>query len=197
MVSLARHGNVPRPALSAKQMKVRRARRALAGRGLGEAVTYSFISSGHARQFGGTDPGLVLVNPISSDMSTMRPSVIPGLLEAAARNHARGMQDVGIFEIGPVYASTSEDGQKTAVAGLRTGRSETRHWMEAGRAVDVFDAKADALAVLEAVDMPVDRLQTTANAPDWFHPGRSGILHLGPNTLACFGRTPSGCARIQ
>ena len=187
MVSLARHGDAPRPALSAKQRKVRRARRALAGRGLGEAVTYSFISSDHARQFGGTDPGLVLVNPFSSDMSTMQPSVIPGLLEAAARNHARGTQDLGIFEIGPVYTSTREDGQKTAVAGLRTGRSGPRHWMETGRAVDVFDAKADALAVLEAVDMPADRLQTTADAPEWFHPGRSGILHLGPNTLACFG----------
>ena len=187
MVSLARHGDVQRPALSAKQRKVRRARRTLAGRGLGEAVTYSFISSDHARQFGGTDPGLVLVNPISSDMSTMRPSVIPGLLEAAARNHARGMQDLGIFEIGPVYAGTCEDDQKTAVAGLRTGRCGPRHWMEAGRPVDVFDAKADALAVLEAVDIPLDRLQTTADAPEWFHPGRSGILRLGPNTLASFG----------
>ncbi|MDE0046646.1 MAG: phenylalanine--tRNA ligase subunit beta [bacterium] len=185
MATLPRPGGIPRDALSAGQKRLRRARRVLAGRGLDEAVTYSFIASARARLFGGGNDGLELVNPISSDMSAMRPSLIPGLLEAAARNQARGLRDPGLFEIGPVYHSVQD--QKTAIAGLRTGRTGPRHWSGGHREVDAFDAKADAVAVLDAVGVPVDRLDATADAETWYHPGRSGILRLGPNALASFG----------
>lgn len=187
MVSLPREAPVARPVLSIRQKRVRWSRRTLASRGLNEAVTYSFVSSNHARMFGGGNQGLTLVNPISSDMDMMRPSVLPGLLEAVARNQARGMADFGLFEIGPAYASTEPEGQTTSVTGLRVGRSGARHWSQKDRAVDVFDAKADAMAVLEAIGAPVENLQTTTDAPDWFHPGRSGVLRLGPKSLAVFG----------
>lgn len=121
MVSLPRLNAVARPVLSLRQRRVRWARRALASRGLNEAVTYSFVSSDHARAFGGGNGGLTLVNPISVDMDMMRPSGLVALLEAAARNQARGFTDFGLFEIGPVYASTAPEGQKTAAAGLRVG----------------------------------------------------------------------------
>ena len=185
MATLPRPGGVPRDALSTGQKRLRRARRILAGRGLDEAVTYSFIASATAHMFGGGNDGLELVNPISSDMSAMRPSLIPGLLEAAARNQARGLRDPGLFETGPVYHGIQD--QKTAVAGLRTGRTGPRHWCGGDRDVDAFDAKADALAVLDAAGIPAGRLDTTADAETWFHPGRSGVLRLGPNALASFG----------
>ncbi len=185
MATLPRPGGIPREALSTGQKRLRRARRILAGRGLCEAVTYSFIASGGAHLFGGGNDGLELVNPISSDMSAMRPSLIPGLLEAAARNQARGLRDPGIFEIGPVYHGIQD--QKTAVAGLRTGRTGPRHWSGGDRDVDAFDAKADAMAVLDAAGVPTDRLEATADAEAWFHPGRSGVLRLGPKALASFG----------
>ncbi len=187
MASLPREAAVARPALSTRQKRVGWARRALAARGLDEAVTYSFIASSAARAFGGGDRGLTLVNPISSDMDAMRPSGLPGLLAAAARNQARGLADFGLFEIGPVYGGTGPGDQKTAVAGLRIGRSGPRHWNRADRAVDVFDAKADALAVLDAVGAPAGTPQSAAEAPDWYHPGRSGVLRLGPKVLAAFG----------
>ena len=185
MATLPRPGGIPLGALSTGQKRLRRARRILAGRGLDEAVTYSFIASARARMFGGGNDGLELVNPISSDMSAMRPSLIPGLLEAAARNQARGLRDPGLFETGPVYHGIQD--QKTAVAGLRTGRTGPRHWSGGDRDVDAFDAKADALAVLDAAGVPTGRLDTTADAETWFHPGRSGVLRLGPNALASFG----------
>ena len=185
MATLPRPGGIPRDALSTGQKRLRRARRILAGRGLDEAVTYSFIASATAHMFGGGNDGLELVNPISSDMSAMRPSLIPGLLEAAARNQARGLRDPGLFETGPVYHGIQD--QKTAVAGLRTGRTGPRHWCGGDRDVDAFDAKADALAVLDAAGIPAGRLDTTADAETWFHPGRSGVLRLGPNALASFG----------
>ena len=187
MVSLPREAPVARPVLSTRQKRVRWSRRTLASRGLNEAVSYSFVSSKHARMFGGGNQGLTLANPISSDMDMMRPSVLPGLLEAVARNQARGMADFGLFEIGPAYASTQPEGQTTDVTGMRLGRTGARHWSQKDRPVDVFDAKADAMAVLEAIGAPVDNLQTTTDAPDWFHPGRSGVLRLGPKFLAVFG----------
>ena len=185
MATLPRRGGIPRDALSTGQKRLRRARRILAARGLDEAVTYSFIASARARMFDGGDDGLELVNPISSDMSAMRPSLIPGLLEAAARNQARGLRDPGLFETGPVYHGLQD--QKTAVAGLRTGRTGPRHWCGGDRDVDAFDAKADAVAVLDAAGVPTGQLDTTADAEAWYHPGRSGVLRLGPNALASFG----------
>ena len=187
MVSLPRRAGVARPALSAGQNRVRGLRRVLADRGLNEAVTYSFIASRQAAAFGGGGRELVLVNPISSDMDAMRPSLLPGLLSAAARNRARGMRDLALFEIGPVYETAGPDGQRTAVTALRAGLAHPRHWDGGERAVDAFDAKADALAALDAAGLAVDRLHVTADAPAWFHPGRSGVLRLGPTALAAFG----------
>lgn len=187
MRALPRPAAVTRPVLSAGQRRVRWARRALAGRGLDEAVTYSFVARHQARAFGGGGDGLVLENPISSDMDTMRPSALPGLLAAAARNRARGLDDVALFEIGPVYGGTDAGDQKTAVAALRMGQAEARHWSRPPRAVDLFDAEADALAVLDAVGAPASGLRPRTGAPSWFHPGRSGLLCLGAKALAAFG----------
>ncbi|MDX1710669.1 MAG: phenylalanine--tRNA ligase subunit beta, partial [Rhodovibrionaceae bacterium] len=127
------------------------------------------------------------VNPISSDLDVMRPSILPNLLQAAGRNADRGFGDVALFELGPEYHDDTPDGQRTVAAGVRTGRANIRHWGAEQRGVDTFDAKADALAVLEACGAPVDNLQTTTDAPGWFHPGRSGVLRLGKNVLAHFG----------
>ena len=185
VATLPRPGGVPRHALSPGQRSLRRARRILAARGLDEAVTYSFIASATAARFSDGDDLLELINPISSDMSVMRPSLLAGLLEAAARNQARGLRDFGLFETGPLFHGLKD--QKTGIAGLRTGRTGPRHWAGGDRDVDAFDAKADAIAVLDAVGVPVERLDATADAEAWFHPGRSGVLRLGPMALASFG----------
>ncbi len=186
-VSLPRLSAYAKPILTLLQKRVRWARRALAGRGMNEAVTYSFVPRTHAQLFGGVDDDLVLENPISADMDVLRPSGLPALMAAAGRNLARGQRDFGLFEIGPAYVDRTPKGQMTSVAGIRVGASGPRNWLEGERPVDAFDAKADALAVLDAVGAPVDKAQTTTDAPAWFHPGRSGVLRLGPNVLAAFG----------
>ena len=187
MVSLPRAAAVAKPVLSLRQRRQGWARRALAARGLEEAVTYSFVKSGHARLFGGAPESLVLVNPISSDLDAMRPSGLVSLLAAVARNQARGLSGFGLFEIGPVYAGLAADDQKTSIAGLRCGLAAGRHWSAPARPVDAFDAKADAMAVLETVGAPVDRLRTSTEGPGHFHPGRSGTLRLGATVVAAFG----------
>lgn len=184
---MERDGTVPKPALTPGQRRAVTARRALAARGLFEAVTWSFMPSEVAGLFGPLDAGLRLVNPISADLDVMRPSILPNLIQAAGRNADRGFPDVGLFEVGPAYRDPTPKGQDLVAAGVRAGNAVPRHWAVKARAVDAYDAKADALAVLEAVGAPTANLQVTTDAPDWYHPGRSGVLRLGPTVLARFG----------
>lgn len=178
---------ITRPAVDGRQRTTGVVRRALAVRGLDEAVTWSFMESGLAGWFGFQRDDLRLVNPIASDLDAMRPSLLANLAQAAGRNAARGLADVALFEVGPAYRDPSAKGQRMVAAGVRRGQARPRHWAEAARPVDIFDAKADAIAALEAAGAPVANLQTTVDAPDWYHPGRSGVLRLGPNVLAQFG----------
>lgn len=188
---------VARPVMTTGQKRVRLARRILAGQGLVEAVTWSFIPRGHARCFGGGGDALELANPISSDMSSMRPSLLPGLLAAARRNHDRGFADAGLFEIGQAYRGEKPSDQYISAAGIRSGTSRLigagRHWSGGAEKAGLYDAKADALALLSAFGFPEDKLQIVHGGPDWFHPGRSGRLQLGPKmVLAHFGELHPG-----
>ncbi len=187
-VALPRETIVATPSLSFEQRRVRTARRALASRGMIEAVTYSFLPRAHADLFGGVSDEIVLDNPISSDLDTMRPSLLPNLVAAAGRNQARGFGDIRLFEVAGEYHSDQPDGQNTVAAGIRAGTLGGRHWAGSGRAYDAYDAKADVLALLEAVGGPATTAQIVTGAPDWYHPGRSGVIQLGPkNRLAVFG----------
>ncbi len=178
--------------LTALQIRTRIVRRALAVRGMMEAVTWSFIPGKHAEAFGGGKAELKLANPIAADMSDMRPSLLPGLLAAAQRNADRGLNDVALFEVSGTYEGDRPDQQRRVAAGIRRGTAKLegagRHWSGNAGTVGAFDAKADALAVLEAGGAPVDRVQIEAGAPAWYHPGRSGLIKLGPKlVLGHFG----------
>lgn len=168
-----------------------RARLCLAGRGLLETITWSFLAEDRADMFGAglhqSKAALTLANPISADLAVMRPSILPNLVDAAARNTDRGLDDSALFEIGNIYRSTDAAGQVLTAAVLRTGNAQARHWAGATRTVDVFDAKADALAVLEACGINLAGVQITADAPAWYHPGRSGQIKQGMSVLASFG----------
>lgn len=186
-VSLDRTAALSRPVRDAKQRRVPQARRALAARGMAEAVTWSFTNEALGRRFGGGSPELRLLNPIASELDAMRPSPLPNLLQAAQRNVARGLKDPALFEVGPQYRSSAPDGQRIVAAGVRVGTASPRQWSGPERAADAFDAKADALAALAAIGVPTENLQARAAAPDWYHPGRSGSLVLGDRALAHFG----------
>jgi phenylalanyl-tRNA synthetase beta chain len=197
VVPLPRDTTVSAPAWSPSQRRESAARRALAARGMTEAVTFSFMKRDTAELFGFSNEALVIDNPISADLDVMRPSILPNLLDAARRNADRGYADVALFEVGPKYSGDGDDGQAIVAAGIRTGQNAGRHWAEPARPVDAWDAKADALAALEAAGAPVGNLQVTADAPPWYHPGRSGVLRLGPNALASFGDIHPGVLRAM
>jgi phenylalanyl-tRNA synthetase beta chain len=181
--------------LTTMQNRRRLARRALAARGLDEAVTWSFIAADEAKRFGGGRPELQLANAIASDMTDMRPSLLPGLIAAARRNANRGYGDLALFEVGQIFLSDQPEGQHTYATGIRAGTTG-RHWQGEARKVGVFDAKADLGALLDALGMDIDKLQLVAEAPVWSHPGRGGRLQLGPKTIiGWFGELHPAWAR--
>ncbi|MEA3049862.1 MAG: phenylalanyl-tRNA synthetase beta chain [Sphingomonadales bacterium] len=181
---LPRAPGVARPTATAEQLVERKARRMAAARGLNEAVTWSFVSEAEAAPFGGS--AWVLDNPISEDLKAMRPSLLPGLLSAAARNFARGAAGVRLFELGRRYLA---DGERPTLGLVLAGEQAGRDWRSGkARGFDAFDAKAEALNILEAAGAPVGNLQALDGASAVYHPGRSARLCLGPKTvLAEFG----------
>jgi len=184
---LPRDAPLPRPALIPARRRSELVRRALAARGLTEAVTFSFIAAREAELFGGAKPELRVVNPISADLDAMRPSLLPGLIAAIRRNADRGYPDAALFELGPLYRDDTPAGQVLAAAGLRAGQSGPKHWRKPTHSVDLYQVKADALVALAAMGAPAENLQIAAEPPTWFHPGRGGVLRLGPTVLGAFG----------
>jgi phenylalanyl-tRNA synthetase beta chain len=185
-------GDAPRkPVLTSMQRRRGKVTRALAARGMAEALTWSFIAPEHARFFGGK-PELTLANPISAELSVMRPSLIPGLVLAAQRNSDRGFPDTALFEVGQIFTGDAPEDQLTTAAGVRRRlakpRGSGRHWSAPTQEVDAFDVKGDAMAALAAAGATPGTLQIVPGAPAWFHPGRSGTIQMGAqNVLAFFG----------
>ena len=162
-------------------------RRLLAARGLMEAVTFSFIDADAAKRFGGVGEDLRILNPISSELEFMRPSILPTLLAAIGRNAARGEEDAAMFEVGPVFLGSDAQDQRQSCAALRHGAYTPRDWTGMARKVDWLDAKADGLAVLAALGIKPESLQSVADAPSWYHPGQSGAFCQGKTVLGYFG----------
>jgi phenylalanyl-tRNA synthetase beta chain len=185
-------GEEPRKSvLTPIQLRTRRAKRALAARGMAEAVTWSFISRQAAKLFGGGERDLELANPIASDLSDMRPSLLPGLIAAAQANADRGFSNVALFEVGQIFAGDRPEDQLIAAAGVRHGFASSaglgRDWTGSATA-NAFDPKADAFAVLAAGGAPMQALQIASGGAGYLHPGRSGTIQIGPqNILGHFG----------
>ncbi|MCL2452637.1 MAG: phenylalanine--tRNA ligase subunit beta [Alphaproteobacteria bacterium] len=189
---------VAEPVLTLLQKRAKTAKRALASQGLVEIVTWSFVSHSRAELFGGGSLALALANPIASELSDMRPSLLPGLIAAAQRNADRGFPDTSLFEVGQIFLSDQEDGQKMAAGALRHGLAKEtgsgRHWSLKPVQVDLFDVKADVFALLTALGVPTGGLQIISGGPSWYHPGRCGTLQLGPkNVIGAFGEIHPRC----
>jgi phenylalanyl-tRNA synthetase beta chain len=187
-----RGDNARKAVLTPIQNRTRKAKRTLAARAMVEAVTWSFVSKREAELFGGGKPELALANPIAAELSDMRPSLVPGLVMSAQRNADRGSADVALFEVGQIFKGDQPQDQLIAATGLRRALAKDsgigRHWSSRAEPVDVFDAKADAFAVLAAAGAPMQALQVIPGGPAWFHPGRSGTIQIGPqNILGHFG----------
>lgn len=178
---------VPKPVVTPGQRRQAMARRTAAALGYNECVTYSFIDQPTAALFGGGTLATELENPISSEMSHLRPALLPGLMQAATRNQARGIMDLALFEVGPAFHGGEPGEQHTLISGLLVGRTGSKDVRGESRPVDVYDVKADIEAILAAVGAPA-KVQILRGAQEWWHPGRHGKICLGPKkVLGVFG----------
>jgi phenylalanyl-tRNA synthetase beta chain len=178
---------VPKPVMTPIQRRVVAARRTTAALGYNECVSYTFIDKASATLFGGGTDATMLENPISTDMSHMRPALLPGLLQAAARNQARGFADMSLFEVGTAFHGGEPGEEHLLISGLVVGRTGPKDVHGASRDVDIYDVKADAEAVLSAIGAPA-KVQILRGAAEWWHPGRHGMICLGPKkVLGVFG----------
>lgn len=182
------HDKFPKQTLTPHQRRIVTVKHELANRSMYETVTWSFTDSNVAEMFRKPEADAILLyNPIAADLNEMRPSLLPNLIMGAKNNIARGYANVSLFEVGPQFLSRKPTDQLTVAAGIRTGMTSKKHWAEEPRAYDVFDAKADAIAAIAAANGPWENAQVFADAPNYYHPGRSGSLRLGKNVLAYFG----------
>jgi phenylalanyl-tRNA synthetase beta chain len=199
---MPRGRGITRTVLTEPQRRARRARRALAARGFVEAVTWSFLPRAQAIHFGGGTDELELDNPISVELSSMRPSLLPGLLSSVQRNRHNGISDAALFELGQAYRGDQPKDQRMIAAGVRAGSAlmtgSGRHWSGTSADADVFAVKADVVALLLSLGFDAAKAQVTRDAPAWFHPGRSGTLRLGPKViLAHFGEVHPATLKLM
>ncbi|MFN3511760.1 MAG: phenylalanine--tRNA ligase subunit beta [Phenylobacterium sp.] len=177
----ARAGGV----LTVRQNRMRAGRRAMAALGYAETITWSFMKRETARLFGGGQDELVVTNPIASDLDCMRPSILPNLIEAAARNARRGFPDAALFEVGPFYRGDRPEDQVTAVAAV-VAPHPPRRW-DGAREDALFQLKGDLLALLAELGAPASLQTAQSGLSPWWHPGRAAALRLGKATVAEFG----------
>lgn len=177
----------PKEMLTARQHNAQVIKHELASRGMYETVTWSFADSEIAQFFRKGNNPILLQNPIVKELDEMRPSVLPNLLTAIKNNVARGYANLALFEVGPEFTGYHPNEQHTTATGIRVGQTSKKDWTSSARNYDVFDVKADALAVIAAAKGPYENPQITADAPSYYHPGRSGTIRLGKNVLAYFG----------
>ena len=181
------HDKFPKQTLSTAQRRAVTVKHELASRGMLETVTWSFTDSKIADSFRKGREPILLINPIAADLNEMRPSILPNLLLGLKNNIARGYANVSLFEVGPEFYGRQPGEQNLVAAGIRSGNTSKKSWYGEERPYDVFDAKADALAAIAAANGPYDSAQISPDAPEYYHPGRSGALRLGKNVIAYFG----------
>jgi len=177
----------PKPVLTPLQNNVLMVKHELALRGMYETVPFCFTDSKIAQYFRRNNAPVLVHNPIVVEMDEMQPSLLPNLLVGAKNNIARGYPNIALFEVGPEFYGRQPGEQRIVACGIRVGKTSAKDWSGSQRSYDVFDAKADALATIAAAKGPIEAPQITTDTPDYYHPGRSGVIRLGKNVLAYFG----------
>jgi len=191
-IKLPRKNYIAKPAMTIKHRQTSIASKILANRGYSEVITFSFLNEVMAKQFNGGIKELVLVNPISSELTHMRPSVIPTLLVAAQRNLNVGIDTLSLFEVGPIFKGDKPDDQISTISGLRLGSKVKKDWKNSSKDFDFYDVKLDVLKTLEAIGANINSLQTYENTSGYFHPGRSAVLKIGQKLIANVGEIHPG-----
>ncbi len=176
--------------LNYKQKLFHLSQRAIASKGYLETVTWSFTDAKVDQLFNQGSEEIGILNPISSDLNVLRRSIFSNICLHLKRNQDRGYEDLGIFEVGPIFFGKQPGQQLTVAGGVKTGLIGRKSWIDKPRKLDVFDIKSDVIRTLFELNLKESELLITKEAKSYYHPGRSGSICLksdNKKTLAYFG----------
>ena len=176
--------------LNYKQKLFHLSQRAIASKGYLETVTWSFTDAKVDQLFNQGSEEIGILNPISSDLNVLRRSIFSNICLHLKRNQDRGYEDLGIFEVGPIFFGKQPGQQLTVAGGVKTGLIGRKSWIDKPRKLDVFDIKSDVIRTLFELNLKETELLITKEAKNYYHPGRSGSICLKSDkkkTLAYFG----------
>lgn len=162
-------------------------REQLAARGYYEAVNLAFVSHALLEKWGLSERLVPLANPLSADLAVMRPSLLPGLIEALSHNRARQQERVRLFELGRVFAAGDPPDETPSLAMVASGNAHTEQWGEAARPLDFFDLKGDLDAIIAWGGEPQRWSVHADGLPGWLHPGRGARVARDGQTVGCLG----------
>ena len=162
--------------------------RAVASKGYLEAITWSFTDSKYNDHFKEANKEIKIVNPISSELGVLRNSIFSNLVMYMSKNLDRGIKDLSIFEIGPIFYGSQPGEQNTIVCGLSAGKKSRLSWIEKERNIDVFDIKRDVIQTLVEAGYDLEKFYLDDESPNYYHPGKSGriFLNKGKDKVAAY-----------
>jgi len=157
--------------------------RSVASKGYYETVTWSFTDSKINQLFKEDNNEIKIVNPISSDLDVLRNSILPNLMFYLKKNLDRGLKDISLFEIGPIFKGNQPGQQLTVIGAIKSGKISRLSWNEKDRLVDVFDAKKDAIQTLNEAGYDKNDFFIRDKSPSYYHPGKSGSIYLDKDDI--------------
>ena len=167
-----------KPTLNKSQKLFHFLQRSVASKGYQEAITWSFTDSTINNFFKLNSKDIKIINPISTDLDVLRNSIFSNLITSLNKNLDRGIKDLSLFEIGPVFYGSNPGEQETVVGGLRSGKISRLSWVEKERRVDIFDVKKDVIQTFEECGYAKSKIFIDDQTPNYYHPGKSGRVFL-------------------
>jgi phenylalanyl-tRNA synthetase beta chain len=170
-------------------------RELLVSRNIMESISWSFANKKWEEHLGYEDSIIEIANPISSELSCLRSNLVGGLLNLINKNNNKGINNISVFEIGPVFYGIRPGEQKDSLTVIRSGKAFDKNWTSKSRDYDIFDLKSDLFSVLKLLKLPTDNLKISEEESDYFHPGKNGSIFLGEKKIASFGELHPNIAK--
>lgn len=179
--------DILKPVVTIKQSRESMIKRTLASLGYTECLSYSFLDEYVSKTFNDGNEEILLLNPISSEMTNMRNSLLPGLIRVIEKNQAKGTFSMALFELGQCFKSNRVGDEDSELTAILLGNSSDQNLYNDTRPLDIFDIKRDLQHLFKCLGLKIDGFKMHREAPDFFHPQRSASLFLGNKKVAVFG----------
>ena len=162
-------------------------RELLVSRNIMEIITWSFSNEKWEKILGMENRIVKITNPISTELSCLRTNLVGGLLDLVSKNNNKNINNISVFEIGPIFHGIKPGEQKDHLIALRSGKAIEKNWIQDSRDFDIFDLKSDLFSVLKLLKLSTDNVKVSFEKVPYFHPGKNGSVFLGKKKIASYG----------